>query len=132
MTDTMTSQNIVLFSWDTLYVCVCVCVCVCVWLYLWLHLFRLLTSHNISQFIFVQSTIRLYKNLDDIGRKLLSSFPHNGVKKNLLPSYHILDQQLNILRCWFQLTDILIRVALAWKLRMYSASTAPSALSPPL
>ena len=26
MTDTMTSQNIDLSSWDTLYMCVCVCV----------------------------------------------------------------------------------------------------------
>jgi hypothetical protein len=31
MSDTMASENIVVFSWDTLYMSVCVCVCVCVW-----------------------------------------------------------------------------------------------------
>jgi hypothetical protein len=33
MTDTMTSQNIVLYSWDTLYVCVCVCIYIYIYIY---------------------------------------------------------------------------------------------------
>ena len=56
MTDTMTSQNIDLFSWDTLYmlcmyVCIYMCVCVCVSIYIVekLYLFHILHLYHCTK-----------------------------------------------------------------------------------
>jgi hypothetical protein len=38
MTDTMTSNNIVLSSWDTLYIYMCVCVCMYVFMYVCMYI----------------------------------------------------------------------------------------------